>query len=431
MPRQLFTTCLFCLYFLQLTAQADSVRYISYPNNSENKDLYDPALPYNLHAAIRSVIKDIKSSRDYKMVGIFQTDWQQLRQAYGADWCRIPGLEFKITWPDPPRASPYGEDSMNYYDIEYVYPPADTTWFISERYDGLIVKEILQYDSLSQLEQYIPVELILLKNFPELPEPIVTAVIPYEWLYAFPLTMLEQWSQQKSDSLIPALETFLAGAEKEFGPKGFYTLQNSWYMCRENDPRLLNIATKHEKHLICNEYLKTWENFLENLSRNPDVYWHIDSTEQTLINRYGDDSSAYRDGHWVWVTSMRYDSSFYVKSGFENAYYNTLFTYDQLTASWIKQTRHFLLTKTLLPGELPVVGYKKLVYVNTGPEWRSNEHYPPNSEEYILENKRLQYEASNNPLNEYKHPEPPTRFNWEKDLLQHTCNWQLTSNPIR
>jgi hypothetical protein len=409
------------------------VRYISYPNNSQNKDLYDNSLPYGLPAAIRSVCTDLKHFQEYKTGGISPADLRQLRQITGTDWCRIPGLVYNIgPWAANPFQNQYGEDSLTAAGDSYVYPARDTTWFISENYDELIVREIALYDSLGRFTEYAPDELLLLKSFPGLQKPIVTASFPYEYMHIFSLMLNEALSKSQSDSLIKVVEMYLATAEKQLGPYGRYTTIGEQDMYVERPLEFLSMSNWFEEDVKCGgEWTRNYRWLLMSLQNDPEVHLHIDSIIEIQENRFcGDaiqniDPLTGRREYW----KITCDTSFYIKSGFEATYCNTIFEYNRYTKTWIKHAQYLLMTKTLLPDELPIVAYKKLIHQQPTAENRSLEHFPP-SDNDISADKSALFEQANNPLNGYLHP-TPAQFNWEKDLQQHTCNWKLVSSPIR
>ncbi len=389
------------------------VRYITYPNNRKNSLLYDTITPHGFHSILKQTLIQTEIISNVELRGISEADLALLKKAYGGlkavPFIRAKAGEQSIV----PLQNSQGRDSIAYYPdgtAVFVYPPRDTTWFIIADYDELVFKEEQIYDSVKKQLRFKPIEISLLKRFPGIDQPIVTANINMDLLYELNKDFAVEVQGEQGKKLLSDLEAFLARSEAQYGDGCYYQL-SAYDLMRQH-------IRNGGEHPFLTQY-SAYESV-------PDLGWKISTYRRVIVDSKGEDSVQYNpvSGERSIAFEQVYDSAFYVKKGFERLYEDYILEFDRKSGQWKNHLVCVHATKTLLPGQAPHTVYK----VSPG-FMNYQDGLTGDQTKYVAR----QYNYWNNPLFVYLQSLtevtilPP--FEWEEALFEHTLPWKEVSAP--
>jgi len=438
MTIRFFTFLLLCLSSIVSFSQEDDgpvkERYLSYKNTKENALLFDRNDPTGFYNLIQAAFARFSPEEMDSYRSMSPEDAEAVLKALGKPWYELENMNMYLGGSSSmPLVTAMGEDSMITYTngyTNYVYPPRDTLLYMSADYDEIVVKEFLETDYASGKESWKPEELLLLKKFPSMPKPVVTAYFPLRLLYfGDEIRIITNCQPALSDSLLRKQEAYLADVEQRFGTTDYYNeisenviLHGRWNADPNGFFRYSNLSFIDE--LRGTQQRHTYSSMLKVMSSNPNVSFRITEERIPLDNYYDrEDSVVFNADGEIVREAIYVDTLFYVKKGFTGLHYCRTISYNYDEHTWSIKPESLMASAVLIPGERPLVVYaaERSWIIPSGEGIAPGDGY-----------ERYRFAIDNNPFKQYLARENElivSKLPWEEQLSTHSLSFTEVKAP--
>lgn len=395
----------------------DSIRYVFYENKKGNELLFEQRDSLGFYRLLQQTFSQLKNISNIEIRGIDTLKWDYINSSIKSEKIKNDDLNFKFIQNIRYRKAMNGEDSVNFLPdgtTQYItyQTKQDSIYFISKNYDALIIKELLVTDSMSEKQQFEPIEINLMRKIDN--NWIRVAGIDFKFLYRFPKNLYTKLPDEIVSKKLKEYEVFLEQGTKRFG-LSFLPNEFEFYRSSIEDP--VNLQSNYLTKFTYRE--------LVNLSKtNKDVVFIIKKREYILNDENGE-ITKYTDPQTkeiLTVTEIRYDTSFSFVRNFHCIYQETNLYYSK-DKKWTLSPTKFLISKKLFDNQKPNVvlefdcksyKYDVSLFQMKGSDFEINKTY------YY----------DNNPLYKLCVEERPkilNPFQWETKLLSHKYSGKILS----
>lgn len=339
-------------------ATAQQERYVLYPNEGVNRELYDKTVLTSFYSMVHITgvrITEEHYGYDFTFSGMSKENVRKLEAQEGRSYDEMPDVRQVLgAHSRSPLVNMYGEDSamtIPGYGTSYVYPPCDTVFFMNRHFDDFVLKQVLEKDPATGEESWKNETICLRRKLFPNEEPVVVLSFPWKHLYHLEKQYYMPLPTAVSDSLSKRLEAFLAEGERRFGDKGGFQYLRKHSLWQYRYPFFSRFTSDEREQ-------EEW-NLLRGMGEQNGVFLKAIHSEMPLTDQYGEDSVAYDAKTDGWQLVMRHsiDSSLYLKSGFDHA--NELHTIQYFDGKgWGSYVEAIVFVKEVLPDELPLIVYR-------------------------------------------------------------------------